>query len=151
MSKKTRTTKSPEETEALAEKIGAALRGGEVIDLVSDIGGGKTTFVRGLARGIGSHDAVASPTFTLNRIYQSEQVTIHHYDLYRIQDAALLEHELREVLSDNHAVIVAEWSQVVQHVLPSKRITITITATGESTRELCVQADSLFAYILERI
>jgi tRNA threonylcarbamoyladenosine biosynthesis protein TsaE len=151
MSKTIRTTKSADETEALAEKLGANLRGGEVIELVSDIGGGKTTFVHGLARGIGSPDAVASPTFTLSRIYQSERVTIHHYDLYRIQDAALLEHELEEVLANSQAVIVVEWSQAVQHVLPNKRITIDITAIDDNTRKLHIQADSSLAYIMERI
>ncbi|MCA1807492.1 MAG: tRNA (adenosine(37)-N6)-threonylcarbamoyltransferase complex ATPase subunit type 1 TsaE [Actinobacteria bacterium] len=151
MNETTRTTKSADETEALAEKLGAGLRGGEVIDLISDIGGGKTTFVRRLARGIGSQDAVASPTFTLSRIYQSEQITIHHYDLYRIQDAVLLEHELEEVLSDSQAIIVVEWSQAVQHVLPSKRITINMTAVDENTRKLHIQAGSSFAYIMERI
>ncbi len=62
-------TKNPAQTEAVGEKIGANLRGGETIELVSDVGGGKTTFVHGLARGFGSTDIVASPTFTISRQY----------------------------------------------------------------------------------
>ncbi len=64
-------TTSPEDTLNLAAKIGARLRGGEVIELVSDLGGGKTVFVRGLAKGMGSDDQVASPTFTISREYKA--------------------------------------------------------------------------------
>ncbi len=70
MTLRTDTTK-PEDTLNLAAKIGAKLRGGEVIELVSDLGGGKTVFVRGLARGMGSKDQVASPTFTISREYKA--------------------------------------------------------------------------------
>ena len=57
-------SKSASDTEAYAEQIGNNLKGGEIIELISDLGGGKTTFVRGLARGMGSTDAVSSPSFT---------------------------------------------------------------------------------------
>ncbi len=66
-------TTSPEDTLNLAAKIGAKLRGGEVIELVSDLGGGKTVFVRGLAQGMGSKDQVASPTFTISREYKASK------------------------------------------------------------------------------
>ena len=56
-------------TEKLGALLGKQLKGGEVIELVSDLGGGKTTFVRGLAAGSGSKDQVASPTFTLSKVY----------------------------------------------------------------------------------
>ena len=66
---------SSEKTEQLAALLGARLRGGEVIALNSDLGGGKTAFVRGLARGIGSTDHVSSPTFTISRQYRGRSVT----------------------------------------------------------------------------
>jgi tRNA threonylcarbamoyladenosine biosynthesis protein TsaE len=62
-------SKDAEQTENIAHLIGARLRGGEVIELVSDLGGGKTTFTRGLADGAGSKDIVASPTFIVSKVY----------------------------------------------------------------------------------
>jgi tRNA threonylcarbamoyladenosine biosynthesis protein TsaE len=59
-------TKNADETVALGQKIGQQLQGGEVIELISDLGGGKTQLVRGLAAGMGSTDQVQSPTFTIS-------------------------------------------------------------------------------------
>jgi len=78
------TSESPEATEQLAEAIGRRLTGGEVIELVSDLGGGKTTFVRGLARGLGSADVVSSPTFTVSKVYKADKLELHHFDFYRL-------------------------------------------------------------------
>lgn len=64
-------TDSASATETLGEAMGKRLRGSEVIELVSDLGGGKTTFVRGLARGLGSTDKVSSPTFTISQVYKT--------------------------------------------------------------------------------
>lgn len=60
---------SSDATEKLGEQVGKRLKGGEVIELISDLGGGKTTFIRGLARGMGSTDHVSSPTFTISKFY----------------------------------------------------------------------------------
>lgn len=144
-------TQSADATEDLAEKIGQRLRGGETIELVSDIGGGKTTFVHGLARGIGSTDAVASPTFTLSRIYSSDSISIHHFDLYRVDDTQLLQHELRELRDDPHTAIVIEWAQAVDQVLPERRITIHFTPVSEAERRIHIEADDSLAYALEEL
>ena len=93
---------SAEATELLGERLGKSLRGGEVIELVSDLGGGKTTFVRGLARGAGSHDKVASPTFTISKTYVTDGYEIHHFDFYRLNDAGIVADELAEVVGDPH-------------------------------------------------
>lgn len=66
---------SSEDTERLGERLGSKLKGGEVIELVSDLGGGKTTFVRGLARGMGSTDHVSSPTFKISNVYSTEKLS----------------------------------------------------------------------------
>ncbi len=132
----------------LAEKIGKQLKGGEVIELISDVGGGKTTFVRGLVRGAGSQDRVASPTFTINRVYKAPKFEIKHYDFYRMHESGLMEHELAEALQDTHAVVVMEWSDVVQHVLPGKRMQIGITPTSEDARQLHFTYSTSLAYLL---
>jgi tRNA threonylcarbamoyladenosine biosynthesis protein TsaE len=140
---------SSDATEQIAEQLGARLKGGEVIELISDLGGGKTTFVRGLARGIGSADRVASPTFTLSRVYKGKKLELYHFDFYRLQDAGLMEHELHDLLEIPEAVVVVEWGDVVAHVLPAERLTIRITRTGDNTRQLACSTPESLSYLLE--
>lgn len=142
---------SSEATEKLAERLGAALKGGEVIELVSDLGGGKTTFVRGLARGAGSQDKVASPTFTISKVYMTDKFEIHHFDFYRLQEAGVLSDELSEVIGDPTVVTVIEWADVVKHILPWKILTISFTHTPEGEREMTFTCHEDLAYLLEAI
>lgn len=135
----------------MAAKLGKQLRGGEVIELVSDLGGGKTVFVKGLARGIGSVDKVASPTFTLSREYHSKDLTLYHYDFYRLQEAGVMQHELQEALEDPGGVIAIEWADVVSGVLPHEKITIAIKTTGETTRELLLSYPDKLAYLIKEL
>lgn len=145
------TTHNPEETQALASRIGKALKGGEVIELMSDVGGGKTTFVRGLVHGIGSTDAVASPTFTISRVYESKDTTVAHFDFYRLNEPGLMQHELAEYLNDNQAVIVVEWPDNVKDVLPKQRMQIYITTNGENEREFKLIVPKEYSYVRETI
>lgn len=142
-------TTSFEETESLGERLGAKLKGGEVIELISDLGGGKTTFVRGIARGFGSTDKVASPTFTVSKEYVSGQKRIVHYDFYRLNDAGLLQFELAESLQDPLTVTIIEWADIVHDVLPSDRVTIRITSTGEQSRTFQIDLPTNRAYLLQ--
>jgi tRNA threonylcarbamoyladenosine biosynthesis protein TsaE len=125
------------------------LRGGEVIELVSDVGGGKTTFVRGLARGLGSPDKVASPTFTISREYRAGDRTLYHFDFYRISEAGIMADELAELLDDPRAIVVVEWADVVEDVLPPDRLTIRIQATGEDERQLVFTVPEKYIYLKE--
>jgi len=125
----------------LGEQLGRQLEGGEVIELVGDVGAGKTTFTRGLARGLGVDDDIQSPTFTISRIYEAPSgLRLVHYDFYRLIDARIMAMELEETVGDEQTVTVIEWGEVVASVLPRERITITITASGEATRSLEVSA-----------
>lgn len=135
------------ETEEIGRKIGGRLRGGEVIELSSDLGGGKTTFVRGLVAGFGSKDAVSSPSFTISQVYKAEDRTVHHYDFYRLPEAGLMASEIAEVLRDPSAVVVVEWAGAVQDVLPDERVRITITATGDEERAIAVALPVAFDYL----
>lgn len=139
------------ETEKLASKIGRRLRGGEIIELASDLGGGKTTFTRGLAAGAGSKDGVASPTFTINRVYKAKEFDIHHFDFYRLQDAGLAAYELHDLLHDQGIVIVVEWANVVEHVLPGDRLTIQISQTGDTTRTFTCRFPNKLSYLVEEL
>lgn len=143
-------TTSPETTEHIGEHIGACVRGGEVIELVSDLGGGKTTFVRGLARGMGSTDRVSSPTFTLSREYAAGERTLYHFDLYRLNEAGLMADEVAELAGAPHAVTVIEWGDVVQHVLPKHTLRIAIHVLGDTERELEVTCPPELAYLIPK-
>lgn len=145
------------------------LKGGEVIELVSDLGGGKTTFVRGLARGFGSRDKVASPTFTVSRVYEAERrratahngmvdpnssvkpLQMHHFDFYRLHEPGIVAEELAEVQGDPDVVVVVEWADIVQNVLPGRRLTITIEQTPTGTRTLRFRYPQSLKYLLDGV
>lgn len=140
---------SSERTEQLAEALGKNLKGGEVIELISDLGGGKTTFTRGLARGAGSKDKVASPTFTISKVYQARKLEIHHFDFYRLQEPGIIADELAEVIAEPKAVVVVEWADVVQQVLPKKRLTIDIQQLPDGSRQLTFVCHKSLDYLLK--
>lgn len=143
------TVASSEQMMNLGATIGARLRGGECIELSSDVGGGKTTFTRGLAKGAGSEDHVSSPTFTVSKVYRADALTIVHFDFYRLHEPGDIEHELAEVIEDPRSVIVVEWSDVVAHVLPDERLRIEIVATHNDERRLTLHCPDTLAYLVE--
>lgn len=117
--------------------------------MVSDLGGGKTTFVRGLARGIGSQDPVRSPSFTLSNEYRANDLTLHHFDFYRLEEPGIMRDELSEVLQDPKAVVAVEWGNIVQDVLPAERLTIKIKATGSDNRKLVFEYPWQLEYLIK--
>jgi tRNA threonylcarbamoyladenosine biosynthesis protein TsaE len=143
------TSDSAQKTEQIAEAVGRRLKGGEVIELASDLGGGKTTFVHGLARGLGSTDQVSSPTFMINKVYNGTKLNLYHFDFYRLDDPGLMEYELHDVLDDPKVVIVTEWSDVMAHVLPVERLTIHLERTGDDSRKLEIICPPSLKYLVE--
>jgi tRNA threonylcarbamoyladenosine biosynthesis protein TsaE len=127
------------------------LKGGEVIELASDLGGGKTTFVRGLARGARSDDRVASPTFTISKVYKTAKFDIHHFDFYRLNEPGIVADELAEVVADPQVVVVVEWGEIVQHVLPEKRLTIRLAQTPTGERQITISCHPDLYYLLEAL
>ena len=101
------TTTSAAETEALGEQLGARLKPGDLVLLAGPLGSGKTTFVRGMARGAGSDAKVQSPTFTLVRVYPG-RVQLAHVDLYRVRAAGELADLGLDELLDEGAMVI-EW------------------------------------------
>lgn len=81
------TVKNIEETYALAKQIASTLKGGEVILLSGDLGAGKTTFTKGLAKALGIDDEVTSPTFTILNVYEDGRLKLNHLDMYRVESA----------------------------------------------------------------
>lgn len=139
---------SSDDTESFGERLGQQLKGNEVIELVSDLGGGKTTLVRGIARGAGSSDVVGSPTFMLSKVYQAPKCAIYHFDFYRLTEPGLMEHELHEALENKQAVVIVEWAEVVQHVLPDTRLRIELKRAAGESRELTCSYPKELAYLV---
>ena len=102
-------TRSPAETEEAGERLGERLSSGDVVLLTGELGAGKTTFVRGVARGTGSHSPVASPTFQLVRVYPG-RLQLAHVDLYRVENSSELRDLGLEELAGQGAVVV-EWGE----------------------------------------
>lgn len=118
-------------------KLGKLLGGGETIELVGDVGAGKTTLVRGIAEGMGIDEVVQSPTFTVSRIYTApHNRRLAHYDFYRLNDPGIMADELFESAGSDDTVVIVEWAGSVDKVLPADRLSISISAPSESTREI---------------
>lgn len=141
---------SLEETLALAAGIGRKLRGGEVLELTSDLGGGKTAFVRGLAQGMGSNDHVHSPSFTLANEYRAGSLSLHHFDFHRLGEPGIMRDELAEIVADPANVVAVEWAEIVEDVLPAERLSVRITpsADKESERTFRFTYPQALAYLM---
>lgn len=141
------------DTERLGELLGKYLRGGEVIELISDLGGGKTTFVKGLAKGIGSQKSVTSPTFTLSQVYDGKRLSLHHFDFYRLDEPGVVADQLAESIDNQSAVTVVEWSKTVDDVLPKSRLSINFdTAAGNpDERQMTITYPEFLANIIELV
>lgn len=115
-------TKSPEETKEFAIDFAKSLKAGDIICLYGDLGAGKTTFVQGLAKGLGIDKRIISPTFTIIREYPIENSKFYHIDLYRLKDVINL--GLEEVLSSRQNILAIEWPEIAENILPKNRIQI---------------------------
>lgn len=123
------------------QSIGSKLEGGEVIELIGDIGTGKTTFTKGLAVGLEIDEPVQSPTFTISRVYSArDNLSLCHYDFYRLGDAGIMAEDINESIQDKNTVTVVEWSDAVSDVLPVDRLQIYIQTTKEDQRQLTFKA-----------
>lgn len=135
----------------LGEAVGRACRGGEVFELISDLGGGKTAFVRGMAMGMSTTDDVSSPSFTINNTYHGNELTLEHFDFYRLDEAGVIADELREDMYAPGTVVVVEWGDIVHDVLPEDRIKIKITPLHNEIREFVITCPESRAYVLREV
>lgn len=108
----------------------------KVIELVGDVGAGKTTFVRGLAEGLGVKEPITSPSFTISKEYAFNDGILIHYDFYRLEDPGLMMGDLEEAMMDEKAIIVVEWADSVENILPADRDRIEIKYLDDGGREI---------------
>jgi len=126
-----------EEMVQFGNYLSSKLVGGEIIELVGDIGSGKTTLTKAIVKGLGSDDDVQSPTFTLSRQYNCrDNIVAAHYDFYRLSDPGIMRYELAEATSQDNFVTIIEWGEIVKDVLPEDRLTIKISSPSEYERDL---------------
>lgn len=140
-------SKNAKATENFAERIGTRLKGGEVIELVGDVGSGKTTFTRGLAKGAGSKDRVSSPTFTVSNVYKTTKGQLYHYDFYRLDDLEMIKNDLVESCADPRNSIVLEWAQGVKNVIKKEHLRVEFVVKGEELRTLVFKSPAKLNYL----
>jgi len=139
MTTKTYVTNSAEETQKLGESLGKTIRVPQIIAFESDLGGGKTTFIQGLAKGLGIKEKIVSPTFVLEKIYSipKKKFSLYHYDVYRLGTDPLLIGEILENAKTN--IVAIEWAEKIKKYLPKNTIWIKITGIKENQRKFQIQ------------
>jgi len=132
-----RTTASEEETQAVARELAATLKPGDVLLLAGDLGAGKTTFVKGLAAGLGIDPGdVSSPTFTLLHEYRGGRLTLYHADLYRLDKTATDDLGLDET-GVRDGVLAIEWPDRLSHDLAGARV-IRLDVVDDVSRRITI-------------
>lgn len=123
------------------EDLGRKLKGGEVLELIGDVGVGKTTLAKGIAKGLSVKDEIQSPSFTISRSYAARDgLTLNHYDFYRLSDPGLMKIEIADSLTDPKNITVIEWAESITDVLPETRTTINIKyLPDEEGREIVLK------------
>ena len=108
-----------------------------VIELVGDVGAGKTTFTKGLARGLGITEEITSPTFTISKVYENSRgQKLVHYDFYRLENPGIMVEDLFENLQDPQTVTVIEWADTVSEILPANHLRLEILINDDGSRTL---------------
>jgi tRNA threonylcarbamoyladenosine biosynthesis protein TsaE len=130
---------SPAATFALGKRLGAALREGDFVALLGELGAGKTLFVRGAAEGAGAEPAT-SPSFALANLYRGGKVTLQHLDLYRLSGAAELFALGFDDMIATAAATLCEWADRAGPALPADRLEITFSVTGPEERSVRIVA-----------
>ena len=108
-----------------------------VIELVGDVGAGKTTFTKGLARGLEITEEITSPTFTISKVYENSRgQKLVHYDFYRLENPGIMVEDLFENLQDPQTVTVIEWADTVSEILPANHLRLEILINDDGSRTL---------------
>lgn len=126
----------------LGKKFAQNLKLPCVIELIGDVGAGKTTFTRGLAQGLGIDEAITSPTFVLSKRYYIPPSADHnegsgilvHYDFYRLLDPGIMSEELAEAIAEPNSLVVVEWAESVSSLLPEDTIQVKIELEDDGSR-----------------
>lgn len=136
MNQYTLKTDTPEQTLEFAEKLGAILQPKDLLTLEGDLGAGKTTFTKGLAKGLGVTKTVSSPTFTIIKEYQG-RLPLYHMDVYRVEDG--FEDLGFDEYFEGDGVTVVEWAKLIDEQLPKERLEVKLFHEGDSKRRIVLE------------
>jgi tRNA threonylcarbamoyladenosine biosynthesis protein TsaE len=125
------TTSSAEESHALAEEFARALPADTTLALHGDLGVGKTTFVQGLARGLGVHDPVTSPTFNIFTLYKGNTRTLVHMDAYRLENDRQIDALMLEDFLVSPWVLAVEWPERIAAWIPANALHLDLGMTTD--------------------
>lgn len=142
------TTRSPQETMDLAYMLAKQLKRGTIITLEGELASGKTTFTKGFGKGLGISQAINSPTFTISKIYEGEFPLIH-IDAYRLEG---IDQELgfEEFFNDDWMVVV-EWAQYIEKLLPYNCVAIKFTVVDDETREIRIKVPTELESLIKEL
>ncbi len=145
------TTHSSLETQEIASKLARKLiLTGGVVALYGDLGAGKTTFTQGFAKTLGINDRIISPTFILLKHYPipnlngkkpagSDDMTLFHLDLYRLENlSAIKEIGLEDIINNSNAIVLIEWAEKAEQLLPEQTIRVKIEKVQNDLREITI-------------
>ncbi len=133
-------TNSFEETQQLGKDIAQKIKYGGILALYGDLGSGKTTFVQGLAKGLGIRQKIISPTFIISRKYDSKERSFYHIDLYRIGEKSDIENiGLSEIINDKSNIAAIEWPEKIENLLPKNSIRIYFMYLKDDQRSIKIK------------
>ena len=126
-----------QETEALGRQLAEAAKPGQVIALTGDLGAGKTTLARAIARAIGICGPVTSPTFTILQEYDEGRLPLYHFDVYRIDDPSEMDELGYDEYFYGEGLCIVEWADKIDDLLPPSTIRIHIRYGTEEDQRIC--------------
>ena len=133
-------TKSPQATKKLAAEITKKLRGGQILALEGDLGGGKTVFVQGVAKAFGIKENVTSPTFVILKKYKTnKKFNLIHIDLYRIKKTDLETLGFSEFSSNKDNLVIIEWADKIKEILPKNTVWIRFDFVDQNSRLITIE------------
>lgn len=125
-----------EEAIEYGRALGTKLTPPKTIELVGDVGTGKTTITRGIAEALGISEPVTSPSFTISKHYAGKKANLIHYDFYRLPEPGLMVEDLQESINDSSAITVVEWADSVENFLPNDHLKITLELQDDGSRKI---------------
>ena len=138
--------------ERFGEHLANRLRPGDAIELIGDVGAGKTTLTRAIARGLGFGGEVQSPTFAISNRYQlPNDMMLLHYDFYRLTEPGIMQQELQESLADGRNIVIIEWGDIIRDIMPVNTIRIYLISPTEQSRELNIKTSDAMMARLESL
>ena len=135
---------SVQETQQIARELAGQLHSGDVIAYTGGLGMGKTAFTQGLAQGLGIDMPVSSPTFALVNEYRSKNITLYHFDMYRVESFEDLYSTGFFDYLDQGGILAIEWSENIADVLPEETITVAFTRIDDNTRKIQIEGGGRF-------